>query len=420
MPLTKSLIHVDDNGGSLTVDGTVAATQSGTWNLTNISGTVSLPTGASTSALQTTGNTSLSSIDTKTPALGQAAMVASSPVVIASNQSAVPVSQSGTWNIGTLTTITNVVHIDDNSGSLTVDNNGTFAVQATLTAETTKVIGTVNQGTSPWVISGAVTNAGTFAVQATIAASATNIAKAEDTASADLDVGVPTLAVRKATPANTSGSDGDYEFLQMSAGRLWTSAVIDTALPAGTALIGKVGLDQTTPGTTNAISLAQIGANTVLTGNGITGTGSQRVTIASDNTAFTVNAAQSGTWNITNISGTVSLPTGAATETTLGTLNTNFVRPATSTVTSVAGNTSSVTLLASNANRKAFALSNDSTSVCFVKFGATATTSSFTMKMAGSSGTQIAFYESPERCYTGVIDAIWTSANGSMRITELT
>lgn len=38
-----------------------------------------------------------------------------------------------------------------------VKNSGTFAVQATLAAETTKVIGTVNQGTSPWVISGALT-----------------------------------------------------------------------------------------------------------------------------------------------------------------------------------------------------------------------------------------------------------------------
>jgi len=40
----------------------VSAVQSGTWNINNISGTISLPTGASTSALQTTGNTSLSSI----------------------------------------------------------------------------------------------------------------------------------------------------------------------------------------------------------------------------------------------------------------------------------------------------------------------------------------------------------------------
>ena len=47
-------IQVGDAGGSLTVDGTVAATQSGAWNVTDISGTVSLPTGAATAANQTT------------------------------------------------------------------------------------------------------------------------------------------------------------------------------------------------------------------------------------------------------------------------------------------------------------------------------------------------------------------------------
>lgn len=55
------------------------------------------------------------------------------------------------------------------------------------------------------------------------AASATSPSKAEDGASADGDTGIPSMAVRKATPANTSGADGDYEFLQMSSGRLWTS-----------------------------------------------------------------------------------------------------------------------------------------------------------------------------------------------------
>lgn len=78
----------------------IPASQSGTWNITNVSGTVSLPTGASTSALQTTGNTSLSNIDAGVPeALGQTTMAASMPVTIASDQSAVPASQSGTWNI---------------------------------------------------------------------------------------------------------------------------------------------------------------------------------------------------------------------------------------------------------------------------------------------------------------------------------
>lgn len=45
-----------------------------------------LPSGASTSALQGTGNTSLGSIDTKTPALGQALAAASTPVVLTAAQ----------------------------------------------------------------------------------------------------------------------------------------------------------------------------------------------------------------------------------------------------------------------------------------------------------------------------------------------
>lgn len=45
-----------------------------------------LPSGAATSASQTTGNNSLSSIDTKTPALGQALAAASTPVVLPAAQ----------------------------------------------------------------------------------------------------------------------------------------------------------------------------------------------------------------------------------------------------------------------------------------------------------------------------------------------
>jgi len=44
-------------------------------------------------------------------ALGQTTMAASLPVTIASNQTAFPVSQSGTWNIGTVATITNPVTV---------------------------------------------------------------------------------------------------------------------------------------------------------------------------------------------------------------------------------------------------------------------------------------------------------------------
>lgn len=47
----------------------IPASQSGTWNVTNVSGTVSLPTGAATSALQTSSEALLTTIDTDTGAI---------------------------------------------------------------------------------------------------------------------------------------------------------------------------------------------------------------------------------------------------------------------------------------------------------------------------------------------------------------
>lgn len=151
-PLTDTQLRAT----AVPVSGTVTANQGGTWNITNISGTVSLPTGAAT-------QTTLASILTNTPAVGQALMAASSPVVIASNQSAIPVT------------------------------------------------GTFWQATQP---------------------------------------------------------------------------VSSTQLPA--ALVG-ARLDS---------NVGAINNVTPLMGNGVTGTGSLRVTIASDNTAFSTNSIQSGTWTV--------------------------------------------------------------------------------------------------------------------------
>lgn len=95
---------------------------------------------------------------------------------------------------------------------------------------------------------------------------------------------------------------------------------IDTALPAGTAVIGKVSIDQTTPGTTNLVSagqsgtwniatvtavttvstvtnLAQMNGAAITMGNGISGTGVQRVTIASDSTG-SVAVTNAGTFAV--------------------------------------------------------------------------------------------------------------------------
>lgn len=121
-------------------------------------------------------------------------------------------SPSGTQDvnlkqIGGTTTLTGNGVAGAGAQRVTIASDNTaFSVNATLSAETTKVIGTVNQGTSPWVVSGTVTTS---------------------------------------PPSNAS------------------------------------------------TNIAQINGVTPLMGNGVTGTGSQRVTIASDNTAFSVNATLS-------------------------------------------------------------------------------------------------------------------------------
>lgn len=91
-----------------------------------------------------------------------------------------------------------------------------------------------------------------------------------------------------------------------------------------------------------------------------------------------------------------------------------WIVPATATVTSVAGSASSVTLLASNTSRQGATIFNDSTATLYVKLGATASTTSFTVKMATDDYFEVPF------SYTGVIDGIWSSATGNARITELT
>lgn len=85
-----------------------------------------------------------------------------------------------------------------------------------------------------------------------------------------------------------------------------------------------------------------------------------------------------------------------------------------SAVTSVAASVTTVNLLAINTSRKGATFYNDSSSFLYLKLGATASTTSFTVKIAPSG-----YYEVPS-AYTGVIDGIWVSAVGSARITQLT
>lgn len=86
----------------------------------------------------------------------------------------------------------------------------------------------------------------------------------------------------------------------------------------------------------------------------------------------------------------------------------------TSSVTSVAASTTSVSLLAANTNRVLATIYNDANKTLYVKLGATASTTSFTIQIFQNS-----YWELPAS-YTGAIDGIWASgASGNARITEL-
>ncbi len=158
----------------------------------------------------------------------------------------VAVTQSGTWNIGTVTTltgITNDVNIADGGNSITVDDGGaslTIDGSVTLLANSGVDIGDVD-------VTSVVPGVG-----------ATNLGKAEDAVHATGDVGVMALAVRQDTQVDL-GADGDYVPFSIDADgklRVTTEAqstaevkVDDSAFAVGTDSVAVTGYlaDETAP-----------------------------------------------------------------------------------------------------------------------------------------------------------------------------
>lgn len=126
---------------------------------------------------------------------------------------------------------------------------------------------------------------------------ATSLGKAEDAAHTTGDTGVAIWGIRDDTLGAFSGTEGDYEpFHMTAAGRLYTSATIDAALPAGTNNIGDVDIASIAAGDNNIgnvdivtmpsvtigtfpdnepFNVAQYGGTAVVTGgtNGLVGVG---------------------------------------------------------------------------------------------------------------------------------------------------
>ena len=382
--------------GPYTVGGTVDATQSGAWNITNVSGTVSLPTGASTSANQTTiiGHLDgveglLTTIDADTSAL--AGTVAGTELQV---------------DIVSAPTIT----VADGGGSLTID--GTVGVSGTVTVDgsgvTQPVSGTVTvqDGGNSITVDGTVaaTQSGSWTVTANAGTGPFPVSDNGGSLTVDGTVGV----------SGTVTVDG--------------SGV--TQPVSGTVTIQDGGNVITVDGT---VAATQSGSWTVTanagTGTFAVGDGGGSLTVDNGGT-FAVQAAQSGTWNINNVAGTVSLPTGAATESSLatvaGAVSSSNIRvvesglslPISSSAAetySIDDQATSATLLDANASRKGWAIYNDSTSTLYLRFGATASTTAFTVALIGG-----AYYEQlGHGVYAGRVDGIWSAdGTGAARVTE--
>jgi hypothetical protein len=396
-----------------------------------ISGTVTANlgtlNGAATSTLQTSGNASLVSIDSKlTSPLTVTGTVAFSNTTIAVTNAgtfAVQATQAGTWNIGTLSTITNPVAV-----------TGTF-FQATqpvsiATMPTTPVTGPLTDAelrATPVPISGTVAISGTIPISGTVTANQGTSPWVVSAASLPLPTGASTSALQTSGNASLVSIDSKLTSPLTVTGPLTDTQLRATPVP----ISGTVAFSNTTIAVTQSTSPWVISGS--VTANAGTNLNTSLLALESGGNLATIktNTDNLALAQASTTSGQKgNLPLGAVTTdaptyttaqsnplslTTKGGLRTSEIRPSTSAVTSVAGSATSVTLLASNINRIHAFLFNDSNAVAYVKLGATASTSSYTLQLAKN-----AFYELPEPAYTGIIDCIWGSAAGNMRITEIT
>lgn len=217
-------VKVDGTGGSFPISGTTTATQGTAAAVTAgwpvIQGQLADTTGTFTNGTQTTSVTasSLNGYETVT------------------------VSITGTYTVATA-----VFEVSDDGGTTWFGTQGARSDSATIESGYT----TLTSTTRMWVIP--INGGDSFRVRSTAVATGTVNVRISPTAGASADSAIVSLGA---------------------------------ALPAGSAVIGALTANQ-------SINNAQINGVTPLMGNGVTGTGSQRVTIASDNTAFSVNATLS-------------------------------------------------------------------------------------------------------------------------------
>ena len=386
------------NAGELYVKhvDTIPVTQSGTWNVNNVAGTVSLPTGASTLAEQQTQTTHLATIAGDTTSIQTAVELiddtvatlgtvtyteaATKGLVIAGVRRDADTSAVNTDNEAAPLLVNAIgalkVEVFDGGDSHTVDNatlavvgGGTeaTALRVTIASDSTGVL-SIDDNAGSLTVDGTVTanlaagtnNIGDVDVLSVVPGTgATNLGKAIDTATGATDTGVLALATRDDALAALTPIDGDNVQLRTNArgatwvsiedgaggqittfggGTQYTEADTDASI-TGTAVMwedaadtlrvasaakplpveviagatsGTEYIDDTSTHSTGVTSGFAFLAAATPTDGSVDANDLGVVAMTTDRRLHT-SAAQSGTWNVNNVAGTVSLPTGAST-----------------------------------------------------------------------------------------------------------
>lgn len=89
------------------------------------------------------------------------------------------------------------------------------------------------------------------------------------------------------------------------------------------------------------------------------------------------------------------------------------ISPQTATLANVTSSNTSVSLWADVASANGRIVFNDSSAILYLKFGATASTTSYTVQVAAGAS-----YEFSKPVYSGAVDGIWASQNGAARLTS--
>ena len=364
---SAGVLNVNGSAFTQPISGSVTVTQATGSNLhVAVDSLPPTPAGSNTigAVTQASGpwTMNLTQISGSALALGQSTMAGSIPVAIASNQSAIPVSQSGTWTTGrtwTLLSGTDSISsvqsgtwttgrtwtLASGSDSVSAVQSGTWTVQPGNTANTTPWLASIAQGGNTAAVSAAGAlkvdgSAVTQPVSGTVTANqggspwGVNLTQ----------VGGAALALGQSTMAGSLpvAIASNQSAIPVSQNGVWTVqpgntanttpwlVTVSTALPAGSNLIGSVnqgtspwvvggtvaatqsgtwsaGRTWTLASGTDSVSSVQSGTWTVQPGN-TANTTPWLVTVSTALPAGTNNIG-----SITNITGTISLPTGAAT-----------------------------------------------------------------------------------------------------------